>query len=77
VLVLLHCGVTYSVCGTGVGHGVSSVTVGDVFVDKRALASGSILLSVLDSGLDGEDIHTVNLQTGDVLSTLVVVGESG
>ena len=56
---------------------MSSVTVGDVFVDKRALASGSILLSVLDSGLDGEDIHTVNLQTGDVLSTLVVVGESG
>ncbi len=54
---------------------MSSVTVGDVFVDKRTLASGGVLLSVLDSGLDSEDIHTVDLQTRDVLSTLVVVGE--
>lgn len=67
--------VTYSVCGSGVGHGVSSVTVGNVFVDEGTFASGGVLLSVLDSGLDSEDVHTVDLQTGDVLSTLVVVGE--
>ena len=55
---------------------MSSVTVGDVFVDEGTLASGGVLLSVLDSGLDGKDVHTVDLQTGDVLTTLVVVGES-
>jgi hypothetical protein len=54
---------------------VASVTVGNVFVDEGTLASGGVLLSVLDSGLDSEDVHTVDLQTGDVLSTLVVVGE--
>jgi hypothetical protein len=54
---------------------VSSVAVGNVFVDKRTLACGGVLLSVLDRGLDGKDVHPVDLQTGDVLSTLVVVGE--
>jgi hypothetical protein len=56
---------------------MSSVAVGNVFVDEGTLASGGPLLSVLDGGLDGEDVHTVDLQTRDVLSTLVVVGESG
>jgi hypothetical protein len=70
-------GQTHSVCGSRVGHGVSSVAVGNVFVDEGTLAGGGPLLSVLDSGLDGEDVHTVDLQTRDVLSALVVVGESG
>lgn len=71
-----HCkGRAYAVGGSGVGHGVTSVTVGDVFVDKRTLAGGAVLLSVLDGGLDGEDVHAVDLQTGDVLAALVVVGD--
>ena len=56
---------------------MTSVTVGDVFVDEGSLASGAVLLSVLDGCLDSEDIHAVDLQTRNVLSTLVVVGDGG
>ena len=68
---------TATVGGTGVGHGVTSVTVGDILEDKGTLAVNGVVLAVLDSGLDGEDIHAVDLETGDVLATLVVVGQSG
>jgi len=54
---------------------VASVAVGDVFVHKRSLAGGGVLFSVLDRGLDGEHVHAVDLQTGNVLAALVVVGE--
>ena len=66
---------TYAVGGARVGHGVASVAVGDVFVDEGALAGGAVLLAVLDGGLDGEDVHAVDLQAGDVLAALVVVGD--
>jgi hypothetical protein len=66
---------TYAVGCAGVGHGVASVAVGDVFVDEGTLAGGAVLLSVLDGGLDGEDVHAVDLQTGDVLAALVVLGD--
>lgn len=65
----------YSVGSTRVRHGVPSVSVGHVFVDERALASTAPLLSVLHSSLDSQDVHTVNLETRNVLSTLVVVRE--
>jgi hypothetical protein len=68
---------TYSVGCAGVGHGVSSVAVGNVFVDKRTLAGSGVFLSVLDGGLNGEDVHAVDLQTGNVLTALVIVGEGG
>ena len=68
---------TAAVGGTGVGHGVTSVTVGDVLEDQRAVAVNGVFLGVLDGGLCGKDVHGVDLQTGDVLATLVVVGQSG
>jgi hypothetical protein len=44
---------SYSVCGSRIGHGVSSVAVCDIFVDERTLALSAPLLAVLDCGLDG------------------------
>ncbi|KAI6757302.1 hypothetical protein HG531_003127 [Fusarium graminearum] len=66
---------TGSVGGTGVGHGVTTVSVCDVLKDERTLVGSGVLLTVLDGSLDGEDIHTVDLETRDVLTTLVVVGQ--
>jgi hypothetical protein len=68
---------TDSVGCSGVGHGVTSVAVGNIFVNQRTLAGRGIFLSVLDGSLDGKDVHTVDLQTRDVLAALVVVGEGG
>lgn len=61
--------------GAGIGHGVAAVSVGDIFEDERAVVAGGEVLAVLDGSLDGEDIHTVDLETGDILATLVVVGK--
>ena len=56
---------------------MTTVTVCDVFEDERTLAGCGPFAAEGDGGLDGEDIHTVDLQTRDVLSTLVVVGDGG
>merc|ERR1712072_505455 len=68
---------TRTVGSTRVGHGVTAVSVSHVLVDERAVAILAPLLAVLHSSLDGEDVHTVDLQTGDVLATLVVLGHGG
>jgi hypothetical protein len=68
---------TYAICGSGIGHGVTSVAVCNVFVDEGSFAFGTPLLSVLDGGLYSEDVHAVDLETRDVLATLVVVGQGG
>lgn len=67
----------YAVGCSGIRHGVASVSVGDVFVNERSLASRAILLSVLDCSFDGEDVHAVDLQTGNVLATLVIFRDGG
>lgn len=54
---------------------MTSVSVGDKLVDERSLALGAPLLAKLDGLLAGEDVHTVDLETRDVLTTLVVVGQ--
>lgn len=64
-----------SVSGTRVRHGVTSVSVSDVFKDHRTIVSIGPLLAVLDSSLNSKAVHAVDLQTRDVLSTLVVVRE--
>lgn len=56
---------------------MTSVPVCDVFVDEGSFAFGTPLLSVLDSSLNGEDVHAVDLETGNVLTALVVVGKGG
>lgn len=68
---------TGTVRGAGVGHGVASVPVGDILEDHGAVAGIGPLLAVLDRGLDGEAVHAVDLETGDVLATLVVIREGG
>jgi hypothetical protein len=54
---------------------VAAIAICYVLVDERPFAGYSPLLAVLDGGLDGEDIHTIDLQPWDVLSALVVVRE--
>lgn len=66
---------TDSVCGTGVAHRVSTVSVGEVLENERSLSRSGPLLSVLNGGLGREDVHTVDLQTRDVLATLIVFCE--
>lgn len=70
-------GKTHSVGGTGVGHGVASVSVGDEFVDEGTVALSGPLLAECDGLLAGKDVHTVDLETRDVLTTLVVLGQGG
>ena len=52
---------------------MAAVTVGDIFEDERTMAVNGVLFTVLDSGFDGEDVHTVNLEAGNVLATFIVV----
>ena len=66
-----------AVRGAGVGHGVAAVAVGDVLEDQGAVAFGGVLFAVLDGGLDGEDVHSVDFEAGDVLAAFVVFGERG
>jgi len=68
---------TYAVGCAGVGHGVTAVAVGDVLEDKRSLAGGGPLTTELNGGLDSQDVHTVDLETGNVLSAGVVVRSGG
>ncbi len=65
----------YAVGCAGVGHGVATVSVGYELEDERALAGCRPFLAVLYGGHDGKDVHAVDLQTGNVLATLVVLGE--
>lgn len=67
---------TGSVRSAGVRHGVTTVSVCDVFKNQRAVIGSGPFLAVLDSGLHCKDVHAVYLKTGDVLATLVVVGKS-
>lgn len=55
---------------------MTTVSVGHVLVDERSLALLAVLLAVLNSGLDCENIHTIDLQSRNVLSTLVVLCKS-
>lgn len=54
---------------------MTTVSVGDKLKDKRTLAGVGPGLTKGSGLLDGEDIHTVDLKTGDVLTTLVVLGD--
>jgi len=56
---------------------VTTVSVRHILVDEGTVAIQTPLLAVLNGGLYGEDIHSVDLEAGNVLSTLVVVGQSG
>ena len=56
---------------------MTSVSVGDELVDERSLSGSAPFLAELGGSLDGEDVHTVDLETRDVLTTLVVVGDGG
>ena len=66
-----------AVRGAGVGHGVPAVAVRDVFENQGAVAFGGVIFAVLDGGFDGEDVHAVDFEAGDVLAALVVFGQRG
>ena len=66
-----------AVRGARVGHGVPAVAVGDVFEDQGPVAFGGVFLAVLDGGFDGEDVHAVDFEAGDVLAAFVVFGQGG
>lgn len=52
---------TGTVSGTGVGHGVTTITVGLHLEQKRSLARDGPLLGVGNSLVNGQDIHSVDL----------------
>ena len=54
-----------------------AVAVRDVFEDQGAVAFGGVFLAILDGGFDGEDVHAVDFEAGDVLAALVVFGQGG
>ena len=51
---------------------MAAVAVCDVFEDQGAVAGDGVGFAVLDGGFDGEDVHAVDFEAGDVLSTFVV-----
>jgi hypothetical protein len=63
-----------AVGGARVGHGVPAVAVGDVFEDDGPVAGDCVGFGVRDGCFDGEDVHAVYFEAGDVLPALVVVG---
>ena len=65
---------TRAVGGSGVGHRMSSVTIGYVFEDQGAVTGGCVGFAVGNGGFDGEDVHSVYFETRDILAALVVVG---
>lgn len=54
---------------------MATVAVGDVFEDEGTVAGNGVAFAVLHGGFDGEDVHAVDLETGDVLAALVVFGQ--
>ena len=60
-----------------VGHGVPAVAVGDVFEDEGPVAFGGVLFAVLDGGFDGEYVHAVDFEAGDILAAFVIFREGG
>ena len=56
---------------------MAAVAVGDVLKDEGPMAFGGVFFAVLDSGFDGEDIHPVDFEAGDILTAFVVFGKSG
>jgi hypothetical protein len=69
--------VTGTVGRPGSRHGVSTATVSKEFHDQRTLYGHSILHGEGSSLLDCKDIHTVDLQSGNVPTVLEVLGQDG
>ncbi|KAH3687932.1 hypothetical protein WICPIJ_001088 [Wickerhamomyces pijperi] len=66
-----------SVGGTWIRHGVTTVSVGFVLQDQWTVTGDGPVLSELGGLVTGQDVHTVDLQTWDVLTSLVVVSQGG
>jgi hypothetical protein len=69
--------VTGTVGRPGSRHGVSTATVSKELHDQRTLYGHSILHGEGSSLLDCKDIHTVDLQSGNVPTVLEVLGQDG
>lgn len=66
-----------AVRGARVGHGVAAVAVGDIFEDEGPVAGEVEGFAVFDCGFDGEDVHAVDFEAGDVLAAFVVFRQGG
>mmetsp|Transcript_12392 Transcript_12392/g.26782 ORF Transcript_12392/g.26782 Transcript_12392/m.26782 type:complete len:250 (-) Transcript_12392:157-906(-) len=64
---------TVTVRGTGVGHGVAVVPVRHHFNIHGSVPSRGKFTHKLHTLLNGKDIHTINANTGDVITHLIVV----
>ena len=55
---------------------MASVAVGDVFEDEGPVAGDGVAFTVFDGRFDGEDVHSIHFQPGDVLAAFIVFGKS-
>lgn len=55
---------------------MTPVAIRDIFQDKGTMAINSVLFAIFDSSFDSQYIHAINFETGYVLATLVVFGQS-
>lgn len=49
-----------------------AVAVSDIFEDEGSVAGDGVLLAVFDGGFDGEDVHAIDFEAGNVLPAFVV-----
>ena len=56
---------------------MTTVTVGNEFKEDGSLATGDPVTGVLYGLLHGDDIHSVRLDTGDLVATSEVLGIGG
>jgi hypothetical protein len=56
---------------------MATIAIRHVLKHKRALAGERPFLAVLDGGFDGKNVHAVDFEPGDILTTLVVVSQGG
>ena len=54
---------------------MTAISVGDVFEDEGAMAGPGVFFAVLNSSFDCKDVHAIDLQPWDVLTTLIVFSE--
>ena len=64
-----------TVGGAGVGHGVATIAVRDELEEKRALLLGDSPVTGVAHGLEGrDDVHSVDLEAGNLIAASVVGG---
>ena len=55
---------------------MTSVALRDIFQNKGTMALNGVFFAILDSSFDGQYVHAIDFETGYILATLVVFGQS-